>query len=148
MYRLALLGALFTLLALTSCKKKCDASNNHSGIIIEDARIRVKSGKLATQNFINSPNDFSATIEMSLDNGETYKSIDFSKYSVFGLRTKASCSSGYYRDVLVDENNEIVTYTIDLTECETCDGETTISNWVLTEKVPSHYTAIFTVNRN
>lgn len=128
----------------TSCKK-CDPANSSSGLIIEDAIIRVIGGHSGGQ-FISNASEYPSFIEMSLDGGVTYTPVDYSKYSVFALATTSSCSSGYNRNVNANAASETVTYSIKITECSTCDNLVTISNWVLTSKVPSHYTPIFSIN--
>lgn len=130
----------------TSCKK-CDPSNNTSGIIVKDAIVRAINVE-AGERFISDSSEFSLPIEMSLNGGVTYTSVDFSKYSVFALTTTSSCSSGYDRNVTADPINAIVTYTIRITECSTCTNNTTINNWVLTSKVPSNYTPIFSIKKD
>ena len=127
----------------TSCKK-CDPSNNTSGIIIQDAIVRA-IGIEAGQRFISDGSELSKPLEMSLDGGVTYTAVNFNEYSVFALTTTSSCSSGYDRNVSVDPINEIVTYTIKITECSTCKNNTTIDNWVLTSKVPGNYTPFFSI---
>jgi|SRR5690554_4598028 len=139
-----LLMLSFTLLTLTACKK-CDPSNSTSGRIIQNAIVRVNSGQVQNpgNNFINSPSEYNGTIEMSLDGGVTYQPVDFSQYSVLSLTTTASCSSGYNRDVSLNQAQKIVTYSIEIVECETCENPVTIGNWVLSSKIPLDYTAVF-----
>ena len=127
----------------TSCKK-CDPSNNTSGIIVKDAIVRAL-GVAAGQQFITDGSELPKPLEMSLDGGVTYTPVDFTKYSVFALTTTSSCSSGYDRNVTIDPMNSLVTYTITITECSTCKNNTTIDNWVLTSKVPGNYTPIFNI---
>lgn len=147
LYLLLVLG--LTLHTLSSCKK-CDPSNSNSGRIIEDAIVRVGSWKAQNpgNQFINSANEFSGTIEMSLDDGVSYQPVDFSKYSVFAQTTTSSCSSGYHREVSLNAAKNIATYSIEIVECSTCENLVTIGNWVLTSKVPSNFTAEFEIIKN
>ncbi|HZH87452.1 MAG TPA: hypothetical protein VFD77_09045 [Brumimicrobium sp.] len=128
----------------TSCNK-CDPSNSSSGLIVEDAIIRVIGNSHTGGVFISDATEYSSPIEMSLDGGVSYTNVDYSKYSVFSLITTSSCSSGYNRSVVLDAINETVNYTIEITECSTCTNLTTIGNWVLTSKVPSNYAPVFSV---
>ncbi|PKR81394.1 hypothetical protein CW751_04880 [Brumimicrobium salinarum] len=131
----------------TSCKK-CDPSNSESGLIIKDAIVRVIGNAPQGGLFVASAADYpDQQIEMSLNGGQSYTPVDYSKYSVFSLVTSSSCSSGYDRNVSMDAKNEVVTYSIQITECSTCSNTTTISNWVLTSKVPSNYTAVFDIDK-
>lgn len=142
MKRLLLFTLVFALATLTSCKK-CDPSNSSTGMIVENSIIRVVSGKSPGNQLIRSQSEFNQEIEMSLDGGITYEPVDFSKYSVFALATTASCSSGYNRDVSINQANKTATYSIEIVECSTCEGTTTIANWVLTTKIPSGYSPKF-----
>jgi len=144
MKNLVFLSALFTLIVFSSCKK-CDASNSTDGIIIEDAIVKVLSVDHNGQLFISDGSEINASIQMSLDGGVTYTDVDYSRYSVFGLRTTSSCSSGYHRSVSVDTAKAIANYTITINECSTCEHTVTTDNWVLTSKVPGNYTAVFNI---
>lgn len=140
------IASLILLISLSSCDK-CDPSNSESGYIIKNSIVRVIGGSGGEQ-FITNENQYDAPIEMSLDGGLTYKPVDFSKYSVFALPTSATCSSGYNRTVTVDEASETATYTIIITECDYCEGSTSINNWVLTSAIPENYTIIFDTKKN
>lgn len=135
---------MFTLL-LTGCNK-CEPKNEVGGMIKEDAIVRVIDSSVSGPQFINSDNEYNKTIEVSFDDGVTYEPVDFTKYSVFALPTTASCSSGYNRNVAANDAGQTVTYSITITECDYCEGTTTIPNWVLTTKVPPTYTPIFEVD--
>ena len=132
--------------ALLSGCNKCDPSNELNGIIKKDAIVRVIDAGINSPQFISASNEFYAPIEVSFDEGVTYEPVDYSKYSVFALPTTASCSSGYNRNVSANDAGQTVTYTITVTECDYCEGSTTIPNWVLTTKVPASYTPIFEVD--
>ncbi|MEX2485512.1 MAG: hypothetical protein WED10_13155 [Brumimicrobium sp.] len=134
------------LLAFASCDK-CDPSNDSGGAVVKNAIVRVIGGE-GGANFITNDSQYDAPIEMSLDGGETYTNVDFTEYSVFSLPTTASCSSGYHRSVLIDEVNATVSYTINITECEFCEGTTSIMNWVLTTAISENFTPIYDVNKN
>jgi hypothetical protein len=139
-----LLLLITVLFVFTSCKK-CDPTNSVGGEIIENAVVKVVAnipGPLLVTNAgqVNFP------IEVSFDNQITYEPVDFTKYSVMALPTSASCSSGYDRVVTKDDANQTVTYTITITQCETCEGTTNIQNWVLIPVVFGTYTPIFKVN--
>jgi hypothetical protein len=129
---------------LIGCNK-CDPSNDTSGIVKKDAIIRAINGK-GGNNFVRQPSDYNLPIEVSFDGGVTYEAVDYTQYSAFSLPTTASCSSGYLRDVSINQEESTVTYTVTITECDYCEGSTSINNWVLTEKVNSSFTPIFNIN--
>lgn len=137
--------SLIFIFLFTGCNK-CEPENEIGGIIKKDAIVRVIDATVPGPQFINSSNEYNAPIEVSFDGGVTYEPVDFSKYTVFALPTTASCSSGYNRNVLANDAGQTVTYSITITECDYCEGTTTIPNWVLTTKVPASYTPIFEVN--
>jgi hypothetical protein len=140
------ISIIFTALILFSGCNKCDPTNDLNGIIVEDAIVRVIDATVAGPQFINSASEYNAEIEVSFDEGLTYQPVDFTEYTVFALPTTASCSSGYSRDVSANDPNETVTYSIIITECDYCEGTTSIPNWVITTKVPASYTPIYEVD--
>lgn len=146
MKNVLLISGLLLSIILTGCNK-CDPSNSENGYIIKDAIVRVIGGE-GGANFITDASQYNASIEMSLDGGVTYTPVDFTEYSVFSLPTTATCSSGYDRNVSLDEANQIVTYTVTVTECDYCEGSTSIKNWVLTSAIPSNYTFVYDIVKN
>ena len=142
---LSITALLITVVILSGCNK-CDTSNSVNGIIKKDAIVRVIDATVPGPQFISAANEYNAPVEVSFDEGVTYEAVDFSKYSVFALPTTASCSSGYNRNVSANDVGQTVTYTITITECDFCEGTTSIPNWVLTTKVPSTYTPIYEVD--
>jgi hypothetical protein len=146
MKNIILLIGLTLLILLTGCKK-CDPSNSEGGLVVKDAIVRVIGGH-GGSNFITDSTQYNAPIEMSLDGGVTYTSVDFSEYSVFSLPTTATCSAGYNRFVTTSDAGAVVTYTVSITECDYCEGTVSIENWVLTSAVPSNHTVIYDIQKN
>ncbi len=142
---LALMIVFVLALAFAGCNK-CEPKNELNGMVKKDAIVRVIKTTVSGPQFISAANEYDTEIEVSFDEGVTYEPVDFSKYSVFALPTTASCSSGYNRNVSANDAGQTVTYTVTITECDYCEGTTTIPNWVLTTKVPASYTPIFEVN--
>jgi hypothetical protein len=132
------------LLVFTSCKK-CDPTNSFGGDILENAVVKVVAN-IPGPLLVTDASQVSFPIEVSFDNQLTYAPVDFTKYSVMALPTTASCSSGYDRVVTKNLANQTVSYTITITQCETCEGTTKIQNWVLIPAVPGSYSPIFKVN--
>lgn len=146
MKNIFLLSVLLLTILFTGCNK-CEPTNSEGGYVVKDAIVRV-IGAENNANFITSAAQLNKPIEMSLDGGVTYMPVDFTQYSVFSLPTTASCSSGYNRSVTLSEAAQVVTYTVTITECDYCEGSTSIQNWVLTSAVPSNYTPVFDIQKN
>lgn len=136
---------LITVLFVFASCKKCDPTNSIGGEIIENAVVKVVAN-ISGPLLVTNAGQVSFPIEVSFDNQITYEPVDFTKYSVMALPTSASCSSGYDRVVTKNTSNQTVTYTITITQCETCEGSTNIQNWVLIPSVPGSYSPIFKVN--
>lgn len=138
--------SVFSILLFTTGCNKCDPTNEIGGIIKKDAIVRVIDASVPGPQFINAANEYNKLIEVSFDEGVSYEAVDFTQYTVFALPTTASCSSGYNRNVATNDAGSTVTYSITITECDYCEGTTSIPNWVLTTKVPPTFTPIFEVN--
>lgn len=134
-----------SIISLTSCDK-CDPSNSVGGLVIEDAIVKVMVATPSEPMFITSASQVNFDIEYSLNEGLEYAPVDFSQYSVLLFPTTANCSSGYERIVERDDANEIVVYTMNITQCDNCQSQTRIPNWVLVPAVPSNYTAVYKLN--
>ena len=135
-----------------SCSK-CDPTNKIGGEVIDGVIVRIidayiEGPTLVTNPFQLQPWSSSAYIpaEMRLTTELEYIPVDFSKYSIVGVPTTASCSSGYERIIDFDDFNNVVHYTINITECPTCDGVSTIQNWVLIPRVASDYIVEVDIN--
>jgi hypothetical protein len=133
------------LLVFTSCKK-CDPTNSTGGEVIENAVVRY-TPNIFGPLLITNASQLPYSIEVSFDELNDYQPVNFNQYSALAIPTSASCSSGYDRVVTVNDANQTVTYTITITECETCEGTANIQNWVLIPAVPSNYQPIFKVNQ-
>lgn len=139
-----ILFLIIGLFAFTSCKK-CDPSNSSGGEIIDNAIVKVIYS-VPNPILVTDSSQVNFPIEVSLDNQISFEPIDFTKYSLLAFPTTASCSSGYDRVVVKNAADQSVTYTITITECETCEGNVYITNWVLIPAVPSNYSPIFVLN--
>lgn len=135
--------SIFLFVIISSCNK-CDPSNSIGGEVIEGAVIKVINGP-SEPMLIRSENDITQDISVRFDGELSYQDVDFSKYSVMCLPTTASCSSGYDRVVQLDAGSQTVRYTVTITECDTCEGQTRIHNWVLIPVVPANIDPVFEV---
>jgi hypothetical protein len=138
--------ALILTLGFTSCKK-CDPTNSYGGEVLGDAIVRVPGNNAPQPIMITDADEVSFPVEVSFDNGFTYELVDFSKYTVFAIPTIATCSSGYDRSVVLSPSASVAKYTVTVTECSTCEGSARIENWVVTNKVPQGYSALFEVKK-
>lgn len=137
------LVSIFLVLVTTSCNK-CDPSNTIGGEVIEGAVVKVINGSYQPR-LVRNASEIPQDVEVRFDGEVSYQSVDFSKYSVISLPTTAGCSSGYDRLVELDATNQTIKYTVTITECETCEGQTRIDNWVLIPAVPPNITPSFEV---
>lgn len=139
-----LFGIILSMLLLVSCDK-CDPSNSIGGEIIEGAV--VKSVGVPNQPIlITSEAQTNFELEVRMEGSISYQPVNFAQYSVLAFPTTAKCSSGYERIVERSDANETITYTINITQCEDCENQVTIGNWVLIPAVPSGYSAEFNLN--
>lgn len=148
-----LLLLITVIFVFTSCKK-CDPTNSFGGEIIEEAVIQILGVKLVGPILVTN-NQSLTTVNGSLvsarvrfPNELDFQPVDFTKYSIVGIPTTASCSSGYNRKVDFDDFNNIVRYSIEIKECPTCDGVSTIENWVLIPKVSPNFSVLSEVSFN
>ena len=144
----------FSIMFVTISCKKCEPVNSFGGEIIEEAVIQILGVKLeapilVTNNqSLTNANGSSVPARVRFPDELDFQPVDFTKYSIVGVPTTASCSSGYNRVVDFDDFNNIVRYSIDIKECPTCDGVSTIENWVLIPKVSSDYIVLSEVSFN
>ena len=136
-----------TFLLATACKKDCDASNSFGGEVIDNAIVKVM-GHPSANTLVTEQGMMGFKYEVSFNEGLSYSPVDFGKYSVLCQITRANCSSGYHRTASIDNSEGTVTYTIEITECDDCEAQATVYNWVLIPAVPSSYEAIFVTERN
>lgn len=143
---------IFFLFLMGSCSK-CDPTNKIGGEVVEDVVVRIIDAWIEEPILVTNPfqlDNYSQTFhpaaEMRLNSELEYIPVDFSKYSIVGVPTTASCSSGYERIIDFDDFNNVVHYTINITECPTCDGTMTIQNWVLIPRVASDYIVEVDIN--
>lgn len=150
-----LLTRIFPLLILavsfSSCKKKCDLPDNAYLGEIESEISIFSSNSLAVD--ANSPDDYLITsedefsgIKMSSDGGVTKTPFNYGSYSILCYPTTTTCNSSFTRNVEIDDINGIIIYTIDITQCETCDEGRTSDNAVVIRAVPDSYQVVFDVN--
>ena len=138
MKKLATLSLAVTavLLLSVSCKKTCTLDDDHtaSGIVITHSPTNAEgllviypsSGFLTdvmNGNYAIDGNHLYANyFEVSWDGGITKAPINYSLYTLLANPVVVKCNARINRDVVVDDINNVVTYTITVKECdEGCD---------------------------
>lgn len=144
---------LGTTLATGSCVKKCKLSESSSdnGVIVKDIVIYPNSGYMTSSMggdyHIDGSHSYAGEFQISQDGGQTRSSVNYSTYHILGNPVVVKCDASFVRTVTIDDVNQIVNYTIDVTECSTtCDEQRTTENYVLVPAIPSGYTVIYDVN--
>lgn len=141
---------IITTILFIGCKKCEIPEGTETGIIITDVILReTKSASSSFDNILiqdEATNQKYEGIDISFDGGLNFSPINFSQYSLMGLRTTTNCSATFDRDVKSNNVNEVVTYTVTINECPTCTNTITTDNWVLIPKVPASYIPLFKIN--
>ena len=151
-------AALFILLIATtfatgSCVKKCKLSESSSdnGVIVKDVIIYPNSGYMTSSMggdyHIDATHPYAGDFQVSDNGGQTKGAINYSAYNILANPVVVKCDASFVRTVTIDDVNQIVNYTIDVTECSTtCDEQRTLENYVLVPAIPAGYTVVYDVN--
>ena len=136
MFSIAALAVLF----ISSSCKKCDSGNENvsTGEIIQGAIIYPNHGYI-TSSFnsylFNENTANTGVFEVSFDGGLTKVAVDYSQYSVMGNPMTVNCEASFVRDVTRDNINNLVTYNVTATTCNSCKERRTVENYVLVNKI-------------
>lgn len=149
--RLIPIASVALITVFSACKKKCDLpENSYSGEIKTGVSI---FSDISLVTDANSPDDYLITseaefsdIKMSTDGGVTKVPFNYGAYSILCYPTKTTCNTSFNRNVEIDDVNGIIIYTIDATQCETCDEGRVLDNAVVIRAVPDSYQVVFDVN--
>ncbi len=130
------------ILISTSCKKcKVDAVDVNTGDIVEDFVLYPNPGFM-TENgvyvFDGSNAYYNDNFEVSI-NGGAKVPVNWNAYTVIANPLRAKCNASFERNVMIDHNNQVVTYTLKVTQCDNCKEERYTENYVLVPKFPSTY---------
>lgn len=133
--------AALTVLFISSSCKKCDAGNENvsTGEIIQGAIIYPDHGFLTLEfdsYLFNENTSHTGVFEVSFDGGLTKVAVDYSQYSVMGNPMTVNCEASFVRDVTRDNVNNLVTYNVTATTCNSCKERRTVENYVLVNKIP------------
>lgn len=135
----------------SACKKKCNIAeeDTNSGAIVENVVIYPGAGYL-TSNYqgtlhIKDGHVYEDEFEVSINGGAKvpYSSIK-GQYDILGYQKATECDVAFAREVIVDDINGTVTYSIKVDECsEGCDQVRVTENYVLVPKIPNGYFVYF-----
>lgn len=140
--KIVLLTALSVLaLAINSCSKspKCWGDDKNKGDIAEHVKIACQplSGD---RWIINNQNQYEQTFETECDP----PTIDFTKYTLLGIQTSATCETKYIREVTREENGN-AHYKVTVKSCGNCKKVSITCNWVTIPKIPDNAEVTFDV---
>lgn len=150
-------SAVFALLigasvVLGSCVKKCKLSeeSSDSGVIVKDVVIYPESGymtsSMAGDYLVNGGDSYADEFQVSFDGGYTKEAVNYSIYSILANPINVKCDASFKRSVTIDDANQLVVYSIEVTECSTtCDEVRTTENYVLVPAFPSNYSVVYDV---
>jgi hypothetical protein len=132
-------------LTLVSCKKKCkvDELAKDTGVIIENVTIIPSSGSLTgnmgTDFLIDATHQHANAFQIRFGDSARVN-VDYSKYCILANPMRVKCNVALDREVLIDDVNQKVTYSVKATQCSDCTSESYIENYVLVPAFPSNYT--------
>lgn len=141
----------------SSCKKKCSIpdEDTNKAPIVQDVIIYPKSGYITTTTYgtihVYDGSPHEDKFEISFDGGVTRKpfSAVSSQYSILGVGTQVKCDAAFTRSVDFDAMNNVVTYTVVISECDNgCDELRGIENYVLVPSIPTSYYIFFDVQKD
>jgi len=152
---LFLILSLAVLFQTVSCHKapKCwGEKSRNTGIIISDTVICSNCTMIAEEEnhfVINNQTALNRLIYYNYGNngGCQLNSFDFSKYTILGVNTLATCNHKVVKDVVINEETKTYTYLIQINECGNCSEQSYLQNFVLIPKIKSGYKVDFIVER-
>lgn len=139
--------ALLLTFGFFGCKKKCDLPKDTiSGAI--KAEFIVYGGVTSSSNvgrIIRSEADAGIELTISNDKGVTKVPVNYGEYSILTYPTSTSCNTSFDRNIVIDDINSTVTYTIIMEECYKCDYKVDTQNYAVVRAVPSNYEVYYDV---
>ncbi|MCH2225251.1 MAG: hypothetical protein MK066_10830 [Crocinitomicaceae bacterium] len=142
--------ALFALVIFTGCKKPCELAveDTNTGIIETDVLIYTNAaitGSLLGDYRIDGSSPYASDFEMSLDEGTTKTSVNYSAYTLLANPVTVNCNAAFERQVLRDDAAMSITYKIKVYQCKNaeCTQQLNVENWVAVPIFPSSYSVNF-----
>ncbi|MFT6503800.1 MAG: hypothetical protein ACJASQ_003938 [Crocinitomicaceae bacterium] len=156
MKKLATLSIAIIAIALlsVSCNKGCDLDtddmstgaviatnpNNADQLVVIYPSAGQMTGSMGGDYHINGTDSYASNFEVSFDGGQSKAPVNYGAYSILANPVVIGCDAWVERNVVFDDINFIVTYTVTVHECNNgCDESRTLENYVLIPSVPSNY---------
>ena len=138
------------LLLFSSCKENCDVPVQiiGTGEIVENALVSqpiITWDMKAKEHIIQTDSQNIYDLSVSFDDGNTFDSIDFSKYTLLGKYASEGCRVSFERNVTKDNLDKKVYFDIIVYQCGACKTYVESMNWVLIPKISNDYTVVFSV---
>lgn len=142
--------SLLVILLTSSCKKcKVENITVNKGAIIEEANIYPESGymtsSMAGDYEVNASHSYADNFQVSIDGGAK-TNVDYSQFKILANPVSAKCNASYDRNVVINDTDQTVTYTINVEQCTICDYDVVTENYVLVPTFPDNYVVDFVVN--
>lgn len=140
--------ALVTFLSI-GCNKKCDLGKDiTSGEIKADVSVFPESGYLTAgltidQYLITADHPYADRFQISHDLGITKSDVNYNEYSILCYPMSVSCYAQFDRNILIDDNNGVVKYTIKVKDCGKCEEDRYVENYVVIRSIPDSYSVIY-----
>jgi hypothetical protein len=141
---------IFLIATLSCIKKNCEVPKQiiGTGEIVSTAKV---SHPLTTwvmrdkEHIIQSDSQNVYNLQVSFDDGKTYDSIDFNKYTLLGKYASEGCEVTFQRNVTKNDSEKKYYYKIIVHQCGLCLTNWESMNWVLVPKIPDDYSVEFEV---
>lgn len=148
------IAIIAVVLLSVSCNKGCDLDVNDisTGAIIAtnpsnaDQLVVIYpsagylTSSMAGDYHINVTDSYASNFEVSFDGGHSKAPVDYGAYSILANPVMVDCDAWLERNVVFDDINFIVTYTVTVHECKNgCDEVRTLENYVLVPTIPPSY---------
>lgn len=148
------IAIIAVVLLSVSCNKGCDmdADDMSTGAVIANNPGNAEqvvviypssgqmTGNMAGDYHINATNNYAGNFELSFDGGQSKAPVNYGSYSILANPVVVGCDAWLERNVVFDDINFIVTYTVTVHECKNgCDEARSLENYVLVPTIPSNY---------
>lgn len=147
-----ILIAFSIVLVSVSCKKKCDLGEDAtSGEIKADVSVFAESGYMTAsmtpdEYLINANSSYADNFKISKDRGITKTDVDYTEYNILCYPMTVNCFAQFERNVLIDDENGVIKYTIRVKDCGKCEEQRYIENFIVIRAVPDYYTVTYDVD--
>lgn len=135
-----------------SCKKKCDLGEDAtSGEIQSEVSVFAESGYMTAsmspdEYLINANSSYADQFKISKDRGITKTEVDYTEYNILCYPMTVNCFAQFDRNVLIDDENGVIKYTIKVKDCGKCEEQRYVENYIVIRAVPDYYTVTYDVD--